>query len=133
MNSEHIRVLVLDDDDGIRMNLVSFLEYEDFDVVSASSGEAAIQILERQPVHVGIIDMRLPGMDGNTFIQKAHRIQKEMRFLIFTGSTNYTIPTGSAEIGLKPDHLFYKPLEDMTILAQAIAGIIAEKGLKDAE
>ncbi len=133
MNSKPIRVLVLDDDDGIRMNLVSFLEYEDFEVVSASSGEAAILILERQPVHVGIIDMRLPGMDGNTFIQKAHRIQKKMRFLIFTGSTNYTIPKAIAEIGLKPDHLFYKPLEDMTILVQAIAGIIAKKGLKDAE
>lgn len=133
MNNKTIRILVLDDDDGIRMNLVSYLEYADYNVVAASSGEAALQILERHPIHLTIVDMRLPGMDGNTFIQKAHRIQKEMRFVIFTGSTNYTIPKAIAEIGLEPEHLFYKPLDDMAILIQTIDEIIAAKGLHDIE
>ncbi|MFH2059439.1 MAG: response regulator [Pseudomonadota bacterium] len=127
MSVPSIRVIVVDDEDTILLNLVAFLEYANFDVLSASSGEQAMQILSDEDVDVGIIDMRLPGMDGNTVILKGHHLKPKMKFLILTGSTNYLIPEVLKQINVKDEHLFRKPLPDMNVLIRAIHKLVPTK------
>lgn len=125
--SASIRVLVVDDEEEIRLNTAAFLAYFDFDVISASSGEQAMQILADERVDVGIIDMRMPGMDGNTVILNAHRLQPEMKFLILTGSINYLMPEALKRMGMTDDHLFKKPLLDMKVLVRAINRFVSPR------
>ncbi|MBI2425073.1 MAG: response regulator [Candidatus Hydrogenedentes bacterium] len=120
MNKAPVRVLVVDDEERLRRSLVSFMEDEGFQVFSASSGEEALAMLPDTPVDVGIIDMRLTGMDGNDFIVAAHQAIPTMRFLIFTGSSDYRIPAVLRAIGIDQEHLFRKPLPDMGVLAEAV-------------
>ena len=79
MSNASIRVLVVDDEEMILLNLAVFLEDDGFTVFSASSGEAALELLSRETVDVAIVDIRLPGMDGNTLILEAHKLYPETR------------------------------------------------------
>ena len=114
------KVLVVDDEEMIRVNLECFLEDENYEVIAAGSGEEALELLKQHEPIFGIIDMRLPGIDGNTVILEAHKIYPNMRFIIHTGSSEYTIPEALAEIGLTSDHIVLKPLSDMSILTKSI-------------
>jgi CheY-like chemotaxis protein len=126
MTDSRVWVLVVDDDEFVRINLVTFLEDEGFEVLSAASGEEALEILNRQPVRVVVVDMRLPGMDGNAFIAHAHVIHPLIRFIVHTGSINYTLPDLQRRLGVRPEHVYLKPLADMTVLRNAIDQLISE-------
>ena len=127
MKAEDIRVLVVDDEHVVCSNVIAFLEDEGFTVFSAPSGEEALRLLDTLEVHVGIIDMRLPGIDGNTFIIKAHEMKPIMKFLIHTGSTNYSLPASLVDLGISPRQVFRKPLVDMRLLASAIQQLVREE------
>jgi len=64
------RVLVVDDDDGVRFTVRSVLEDEGLDVVEASSAEQALAHLDA--VHVVITDLRMPGMGGMELLDALH-------------------------------------------------------------
>lgn len=115
-----VRVLVLDDDDMVRSNLCAFLEDEEFAVLSVASGEEALQHLKHTPVDIGIIDIRLPGMDGTSVILHAHALVPTMYFLIHTGSRSYKLPSELVELGLRPEDVFQKPVSDMSAIVRAI-------------
>jgi DNA-binding NtrC family response regulator len=120
MSASPIRVLVMDDDRGVRLNLCAFLEDEGFTVLSAASGEEALRVLEEGPVDVGIMDIRLPGLDGDAVILRAHALCPRMQFLIHTGSQNYMLSAGVQALGLRQDDVFIKPVFDMSVIAQVI-------------
>lgn len=127
MKNDEIRVLVVDDEHVVCANVIAFLEDEGFTVFSAPSGEEALKLLHAREVDVGIIDMRLPGIDGNTFILRAHELKPIMKFLIHTGSTNYSLPPTLVEMGISPRQVFRKPLVDMKLLASAILQLVEEE------
>lgn len=58
------RILVVEDDENLRLPLVDNLEDEGFDVAQASTGEAAIESARRQAFDVIVLDIMLPGMSG---------------------------------------------------------------------
>jgi len=121
------RILVVDDEECIRRNLRIYLEDEGFEVSDVQSGEEALEILVRQPFEAAIVDMRLPGIDGNTFIEQAHEVDSALGFLVFTGSAGYQLPERLTRIGLRESQVFRKPLGDMTGLVEALAGILRER------
>jgi NtrC-family two-component system response regulator AlgB len=59
-----IRVLVVDDEEGIRKTLRMCLEAAGYQVQLASSGEAAIAAAKKAPPDLALVDLRLGGMDG---------------------------------------------------------------------
>lgn len=63
------RILVVDDDDGIRGFVQLALEDEGFEVLAARDGREALTTLGRQPVDLILLDMRMPGMDGWRFAE----------------------------------------------------------------
>jgi len=113
-------VLVIDDDPSVLENLVAFLEDEDIDVLSANSGDSAFaQISENKP-KVAIVDMRLPGIDGNELICQAHKLLPSLQYLVHTGSSDYVLPDELKALGVTQDDVFKKPVSDMTVFVDAI-------------
>ena len=84
-----IKVLIVDDEETLRTCLVAFLEDEGLDVTCATDGEEALKVHAHSQVDVGVIDPRLPGIDGNGVILEAHKICPDMKFLVYTGSVTY--------------------------------------------
>jgi len=58
------RVLVVDDDAGIRDALRMILEYEGYEVLTAPDAKTALQDIESNPPDAVLLDIKMPGMDG---------------------------------------------------------------------
>src|ERR671925_1004097 len=56
-------VLVVDDDEGMRDTLTSLLK-RDYRVLRAATGEAALQIMDKEDLDLMLLDVRLPGISG---------------------------------------------------------------------
>jgi DNA-binding NtrC family response regulator len=58
------KILIVDDDIHIQNSLPRYLAGEGFEVLSASSGEAALEMVKKDECAVAIVDLNMPGMDG---------------------------------------------------------------------
>ncbi|NIA13245.1 MAG: response regulator [Nitrospiraceae bacterium] len=129
-SSSPIRVLVVEDEVAIRCSLIAFLEDSGFEVTAAGSGEEALEVLTRTPCDVGVVALRLPGASGESMILQANGSAPSMHFVLFTGSVNYRISEELRGIGMRPEHVFRKPLPDMTPLVEGIRNLV-EKAADD--
>jgi PAS domain S-box-containing protein len=69
-----LRMLVVDDDDGVRESVADILRADGGDVTCAGDAEAAIRALEAQPFDLVLSDVVMPGMDGyELFIEVRRR------------------------------------------------------------
>jgi two-component system response regulator MprA len=57
-------ILIVEDDQGVRESLAMVLEYQDYDVRQATSGEEGLVLATERPPSVVILDLNLPGIDG---------------------------------------------------------------------
>lgn len=116
-----VRVLVVDDEQNLRRNLVAFLEDESMEVSDAGSLAEAVCCVGNDPQYdVCVMDMRLPDADGNAAILRLDSLDAGIRFLIHTGTAGYTVPEELKVLGLNSNCVFLKPLPDMEPLARAI-------------
>ncbi len=128
MSENSICILVVDDETAIRDSLSAYLEDRGCEVYSASSGEEALEIFEKQcNIEICSIDMRLPGMDGNTLILKSHELRPETVYMIYTGSTDYQLPQSLLDIGVNNENVFHKPMDNLLIIENAIRSLIAQR------
>ena len=85
INLAGIRMLVVDDDEAIRLLSQRILMSYGGAVEVAENGRMALQILLRQDFDVVLVDLRMQEMDGITFIQEARNIWPWLGFIIMTG------------------------------------------------
>ncbi len=114
-------ILIVDDELMIRENLKAYLEDEGLQVTAVESGEEALRCIKAgHSFAVCIMDMRLPGMDGNASIRRLHALCPEMKFIVHTGSTDYALPSDLRRLGLTNAQVYLKPLLDMAPLAHTV-------------
>ena len=120
MSPETSLFLVLDDEQSIRQSIVSFLEDEGYTVLRADSTETAILLVETHPVDAAVVDIRLPGKDGNHFMREARKIRPEIRFVVHTGSADYAPPESIRALGVTRDRVLIKPVRDLGEILEAL-------------
>jgi DNA-binding NtrC family response regulator len=119
----------VDDEPCIVSGLRIFMEDEGMHVACAGSGEEAVDILRKDSsIDVCIVDIRLPGMNGDNTIRALHEISPGLKFIIHTGSADYSIPDDLRAIGIDERQLFAKPLLDMTPLVESVAELTGGRG-----
>jgi len=77
-------ILVVDDENGIRWALKHKLSKGGHQVITAETGEEALKKLDAD-LDVVLVDVRMPGMDGLSFIREARRKKPELPFIAMTG------------------------------------------------
>jgi DNA-binding response OmpR family regulator len=65
MDANGKRILVVEDDPGLRFTMTDNLEEAGFSVAAADDGAEAIRMLESETFDVVVTDIRLPGVSGN--------------------------------------------------------------------
>ena len=118
------RIIVVDDEKTVLLNLIAYLEDEGFDVIGAENAEQALELIAKEKPDVGIIDLRLPGMNGNELILAVHKLQPSMKVMIHTGSTDYVLPNELETIGICEEQVIHKPVSDMQIICDVIKKLL---------
>jgi DNA-binding NtrC family response regulator len=78
-------ILIVDDEVDLRRAISEVLQSEGFEVLQATSGEEALDLLRSNPFDILIADMKLPGMSGSKLLQGALEIYPEIVGIIITG------------------------------------------------
>jgi DNA-binding NtrC family response regulator len=81
-----IRVLVVDDDGGVRDVVRSMLESADYTVAVASNGKEALAALGRESFHVIITDLVMPEQEGIETIKLIRRDYPEVKIIAMSGA-----------------------------------------------
>ncbi len=64
LREEAVRILVIDDEEGMREGMRRVLERRAFAVQTARDGETAIRMLGEAPYDLALVDLKMPGIDG---------------------------------------------------------------------
>lgn len=78
-------ILVVDDEPDFLEFVAWQLSDQGYKVLTAESGQAALDKLEENGVHILIADIRMPGMDGITLIKKAVSLRPDIQCIVITG------------------------------------------------
>ena len=119
-------VLVIDDEPAICMSLTAFLEDYGFNASSAESAEEALDLMKNNPYDVCIVDLRLPGMSGEDLILRARERYPNQRHIIYTGSISYNLSEKLLVLGMRPEHVFLKPVRVLSLLVKCIKSLTNE-------
>lgn len=95
-------ILVVEDDDIVRMLIVDVLQELGFSVLEADGSERAIELLEdtNQRIDLLMTDVGLPGMDGRALAQKARELRQALPILFASGyADTVEVEEGMAIIG----------------------------------
>jgi len=78
------RILVVDDDEHLRMVLQETLQACDYKVQTAESGRKALDILKAQPFDLVITDLMMPGIKGIELLEQAKALYPEIGFFVIS-------------------------------------------------
>ena len=83
---KQLKLLCVDDDEGIIKALQRVLKSPDYDVVCADSGSQALEILENEEVHVVLSDLMMPDINGIELLTTVKEKHPDIVRLILTGA-----------------------------------------------
>jgi len=111
-----IRLLLVDDEEGFRMTIAKRLERRGFSQIQASCGEQCLEILDREPVDVVVLDVKMPGISGIETLKAIKQKHDKIQVILLTGNVAVSdgiqgIKAGAYDYLTKPveiDHLVNK-------------------------
>lgn len=78
------KVLVVDDQNGIRFLLMEVFKNEGYETFQAASGTVALEIAEREMPDLVLLDMKIPGMDGLEILRAIKAINSAIKVIMMT-------------------------------------------------
>ena len=113
--SEVTRLLVVDDDPGLRQLLRDYLEMQGFGVSVAEDGRAMREVLEREHVDLLVLDVMLPGQDGLSLCRDL-RTRSSVPVIMLTARGDDVDRIVGLELGA--DDYLAKPFNPRELLAR---------------
>jgi two-component system, cell cycle sensor histidine kinase and response regulator CckA len=117
-------ILVVEDDDAVRIPATEFLKMEGFKVLQAKTGPEAINIAmqKRSPLDLLITDIVMPAMNGREVAQELREMYPGLKVLYMSGDTHAAPPSQS---GHQPDEMLQKPFR-LDKLNEKIRSVLGE-------
>lgn len=119
------KVLLIDDEEGIRRLLSLSLKSDGYDVITAENGERGIELFERDAPSIVLTDIKMPGMDGLEVLKRIKQINAEAEVIVITayGDIEFAIKA----LQLEASEFITKPISEEAL---SIALKRAEEKLK---
>lgn len=92
-------ILVVDDEEGIREALSEILGDEGYQVITASTGEEALNILRKEPPDLVLLDIWLPGMDGIETLREIKNLRSDVPVIMISGHGTIEIAVKATKMG----------------------------------
>ena len=92
-------VLVVDDEEGIRETLSGIFEDEGCSIVTANSGEEALDLLKEQNPDLILLDIWLPGIDGIQTLEEIKALRPDLPVIMISGHGNIELAVKATRLG----------------------------------
>lgn len=124
-----MKILIVDDEEGVRISLKKVLERDGYEVLQAANGGEAIGVTQQCPedIETVISDFKMPGMDGLETLTRIGRINPDIIRIILTGYA--TLDRAIETVNLGIDGFLTKPFDNKE-LRQKLREISMKKRLK---
>ncbi len=122
------RILIIDDEQSIRLSLSELLSDTGYEVFTAADCDSALKYVKKFEFDVIITDIIIPKMDGITLVKKILEIQPGTEVIFISGEPN--LSTASAAIRIGAFDYLAKPIP-FDILRRTVARAINVKQLSD--
>ena len=113
-------VLICDDDKDIRNALEIYLSGQDYRIFKAENGEGAIKILKENEIHLVLLDIMMPGMDGRVCLTKIREFSNVPVIFLTAMNEETDIIMG---LGLGADDYITKPFNALELTARVASHI----------
>ena len=81
---EKRKLLIVDDQNGIRILLVEVFSSEGYQTFQASNGKLALDIVKQESPDLVLLDMKIPGMDGLEILKRIKKIDSKIKVIMMT-------------------------------------------------
>ncbi|WP_027390568.1 response regulator [Chrysiogenes arsenatis] len=111
-----MRILVVDDDETLRVNLTTILTLEGYSVATAENGQRGIERVTKEKFDLIITDISMPKLGGVQMIDSIRKrsfLNANTPIIVFSGTINMDVAHG---IKGKINKAFCKPVESITVL-----------------
>lgn len=125
LRPERPTLLVVDDEEGPRQSLRVVFK-DEYNVLLASDGEAALELARSRPVDVAILDIRMAGMNGIEVLEKLKQIDPAIEVVMMTAFE--TADTIRQALRLQACDYITKPF-DLATMRQAVARALERRRL----
>ncbi|MCI5145208.1 MAG: sigma-54-dependent Fis family transcriptional regulator, partial [Candidatus Electrothrix sp. AR3] len=92
-------ILIIDDESSIRESLAGILQDEGFHPLSAASAEEGFAMLARQDVHLILLDIWMPSMDGIEALKQIKQENSEVPVIMISGHGNIETAVQTTRMG----------------------------------
>ncbi len=107
-----VRVLLVEDDDALRVLMAELLRNAGYDIVDTGSGLDALDRLASHPIDVLVTDVAMPGMDGLQLLGIAKRRYPALAVMVISGDFSHAV----AAKQLGADYYLSKPCSQEQLL-----------------
>lgn len=113
-------ILVVEDEIGIRETVTVFLKNQGYHVLQASNGKEGLELIEANDIHLAIVDIMMPVMDGISMVLK---LREKYDFpVIFLSAKSEDIDKITG-LNIGGDDYVTKPFEAMELIARVNSNI----------
>jgi two-component system, response regulator, stage 0 sporulation protein F len=84
------KILVIDDDQGVRRLLDVYFRDRGHDVVLAENGLRGLELFRQDHPDIIVLDLKMRGMDGLAVLQDIRSLKQDQRVIMFTGASDST-------------------------------------------
>ena len=121
MNPSQKKILIVDDEEDVRLFLADFIMERDYRVDTAGDGEEAVAKFEKGKYDLVFLDIMMPGMDGIACLEKIKKLSPSTPVIMITalkdeGRMNAAKKLGAAQYVVKPFSLNYLETELLKLL-----------------
>jgi len=120
-----IKLMIVDDEEFIRETIKDYFEDNGWSVEVFNCGEDALDFLRHNNSEFIIVDGRLPDMTGTGFIMEAFSLKTGIKFIIYTGSLDFTIDEDLLNAGISEKNIVIKPAMSFSKLQNALEQLCA--------
>jgi len=85
MENNKINLLIVDDEAQFLKSISKSLKVRDFNVIAVDRGEKAIEAARKNPIDVALVDLKMPGINGEETLKVLKAEHKWMEIVILTG------------------------------------------------
>jgi two-component system response regulator AtoC len=119
------RILVVDDEEGVRSFLAEALEDAGHSVAQAGNGDDAAERLQREPFDLLITDLRMPGIHGLELVRRARAEHPALPVIVLTA--HGTVDSAAEVMRLGAFDYVEKPIESPARLRELAARALARQ------